>query len=103
MDPKGKMGHKSARAKVAREEREKPKKAEMEVDGVVPREESVESQSPKRKGIQVESEETQDWVRETLAISQEEAEEISTRAHSLVRQSTQRKSYQILADSFNGR
>ena len=47
----------------------------MGLDGDVPQEESVEIQSPKRKVIRVESEETQDYVRETLVISQEEAEE----------------------------
>ena len=48
----------------------------MEVDGEVPQEASAEIQSPKRKVIRVESEETQDYVCETLAISQEEAEEM---------------------------
>ena len=38
--PKMKMGHRSARTKVEREESEKPKEAEMEVDGEVPQEES---------------------------------------------------------------
>ena len=42
----------------------------MDVDGDVPQEASVEIQSQKRKVIRVESEETQDDVRETLAISQ---------------------------------
>ena len=36
----------------------------------------VEVQGPKRRVIRVESEETQDDVRESLAISQEEADEI---------------------------
>ena len=36
----------------------------------------VEVQGPKRKVIRMESEETQDYVRKTLAISQEEADEI---------------------------
>ena len=45
---------------------------EMDDDGL--QEESVDIQSPIRKVIRVESEETQDYVRETLAISQEEAE-----------------------------
>ena len=49
VDPKGKMGHRSARTKIAREEGEKPKEAEMKVDGGVPQEESVEIQSPKKK------------------------------------------------------
>ena len=73
VDPTRKMGHRSARVKTAREEREKLKEAEMEVDGEVPQEESIEIQSSKRKVIRVESEGTQDHVRETLAIRQEEA------------------------------
>ena len=48
----------------------------MEVDGDVPQEVSLEVQSPKRKVIRVESEESRDNVRETLAISQEAAEEM---------------------------
>ena len=83
----------------------------MEVDGEVPQEESLEIQSPKIKVIRVESEETQDYVCETLAISQEEAEEMGFVPSALselrgpincVRQSIERKSFQILADSFNG-
>ena len=76
VDLKGKVGHKSARVKTAREESEKLKEAEMEVDGEVPQGESAEIQSTTRKVIRVESEETQDRVCETLAISQEEAEEM---------------------------
>ena len=38
----------------------------MEVDGDVPQEENVEIQSLKREVILVESEETQDYVRETF-------------------------------------
>ena len=45
----------------------------MEVDGEVPQEENAEIGSPIRKVIRVESE---DYVRETLAISKEEAEEM---------------------------
>ena len=52
----------------------------MKVDGKVLQEESFEIQSPKRKVIRVETEETQDYVRETLAISQEEAKEKGFRA-----------------------
>ena len=48
----------------------------MEVDEAVPHEASAEIQCPKRKVIRVELQETQDCVRETLAISQEEAEEM---------------------------
>ena len=69
-------GPKISSDKAAREESEKPKEAGMEVDGEVPQEESVEIQSPKRNVIRVESEETQDCVRDTLAVSQEEAEEM---------------------------
>ena len=49
---------------------------EMEVGEAAPHEASAEVQSPRRKVIRVESEETQDCLRETLAISQEEAEEM---------------------------
>ena len=69
------MGHRSDRAQVTREESEKLKEAEMEVDGEVPQEDNAELQSPKSKVIWVESEETQDHVCETLAISQETAQE----------------------------
>ena len=41
-----------------------------------PHEASAEVQGPRRRVMRVESEETQDYVRETLAISQEEADEI---------------------------
>ena len=41
-----------------------------------PHEASSEVQGPRRKVIRVELEETQDVVRETLAVSQEEAEEM---------------------------
>ena len=49
----------------------------MEVDGEAPQVENAEIQSSKRKVIRVESEETQDYVCETLALDQEEAEEIA--------------------------
>ena len=49
VDPNGKMGHRSVRTKAAREVGEKLTEAEMEVDGEVPQEESVEIQSPKKK------------------------------------------------------
>ena len=76
VDHKGKMDHRPVRTKITNEESEGPKDAEMEVDGAVPQEGSAEIQSPTRKVIRVASEETQDHVRETLAISQEEAEEM---------------------------
>ena len=67
MVPKKKMDH---------EVKEKPKEVEMEKDVDVLQEERVDLQSPKRRVIRVESEETPDYVRETLAICQEEAEEM---------------------------
>ena len=48
-----------------------------EVKNGVPGEEGEESKSPKRKIIRVESEETQDFVREAKRTDQEEAEELS--------------------------
>ena len=51
VDPTGKIGHRSAGTIVAREESEKPKEAEMKVDGDVPHEERVDIQSPERKVI----------------------------------------------------
>ena len=48
----------------------------MEIDDGAPQEVGAEIQSPKRKVNRVEPEETQDYVRETLAIGQEEAEEM---------------------------
>ena len=56
------MGHRTARTKAPRVEREKLKEAEKEVDGEVPQEESAEIQSPKRKLIRAEPEETQDYA-----------------------------------------
>ena len=66
---------------------------EEKVDGKAPGEEGADIQSPKRKVIQVEPEEAQDYVRESLNMSWDEAEEISfvpstistpTKAHVLV-------------------
>ena len=50
---------------------------EKEVNWKTPWDEGAEVESPKRKVIRVESEETQDYVRESLTLSREEAEEIS--------------------------
>lgn len=63
VDPKRNLGH---------EVKKKPKEVEMELDDDVLEEESVTIQCPKRKVFRVESEETQDYARETLAISQTE-------------------------------
>ena len=61
------------RRKVARKE------APMEnnVNGKALREEDAEFQSPKRKVLRVESEETQDYVRESLNLRLKQAEAIS--------------------------
>ena len=48
----------------------------MKVDGEVPQEENFEIQSLKRRAIRVESDKTRDDVRGTLAISQEQADEM---------------------------
>ena len=83
----------------------------MEVNDAVPREASAEIQSPKRKVIRAESEETQDNVRETLAISTEEAEEMGFVSSALGEprgaiywcdNRCSEKGHQILADSLNG-
>ena len=50
---------------------------EMEVDVGVPQAESAEIQSPNRKVLRAESEETQDYVCGMLTISLEEAEEFA--------------------------
>ena len=103
MDPERKADHWSVRTKTTKEEGEEVKGAEyeeqvMEVDvavaGMQPSSKEtdggfliceveeqqparvVEVQCPKRKVIREESEETQDHVRESQAISQEEAGEI---------------------------
>ena len=47
MEPQGKMGHKSDRAKVTREETEKLKEDEMEVDVDAPQGESLETKAQK--------------------------------------------------------
>ena len=56
-------------------EREQVKNSRRQSEA--PGEEGEESESPKRKTIRVESEETQDYVREANDMDQEEAEEIS--------------------------
>ena len=52
-------------------------KMEEKVEGKTLGEESAEVQSPTREVIRVESDETQDYVRESLNLSLEEAEEMS--------------------------
>ena len=63
--------------KMARKERENQTKMEEKVDGKAPGDEGAEVQCLKRTVIRVESEETQDHVRESLNLSQEEAEALS--------------------------
>ena len=62
---------------MTRKEGEKSNENGKEGNEHAPQEEEAEVQSPKRNVIRVESEETQDYVRESLNLSQEEAEEIS--------------------------
>ena len=62
---------------MARKERENQTKMEKKVNEKASREEGAEVQSPRRKVIRVESEETEDYVRESLKLSLEEAEEMS--------------------------
>ena len=61
---------------MARKERENQTTMEKKVNEKAPWDECAEVQSPKRKVIQVESEETQYSVRESLNLSWDEAEEI---------------------------
>ena len=58
-----------------RHERVQVKKSKRQSEA--PGEEGEEVKSPKRKVIRVESEETQDYVREAKDLNQEEADEIS--------------------------
>ena len=77
MNPEGESRHGQVQAKMARKERENQTKMEEKINEKALGDEGAEVQSPKRKVIRVESEETQDYVRESLNLSQEEAEEIS--------------------------
>ena len=77
MNPEGESCHRQARAKMARKERENQTKMGEKVEGMTPGDEIAEVQSPKRKVIRVESEEMQDFVRESLNLSLEEPEEMS--------------------------
>ena len=73
----GEMRQQDPRWKAAKEEKEKLKVADMEVDEESCQEEIAEIQSPKRKVIRVESKETRYYVCEVLEISQEEAEALA--------------------------
>ena len=76
MNLEGESRHGQVRAKITRKERESQSKMEEKADGKAPSQAGAEIQSPKRKVIRVESEETQDHVKESLNLSQDEAEEI---------------------------
>ena len=71
--PDGEGPHERVQVKSSRRESE------------APGEEGEEVKSPKRKAIRVESEETQDYVREAKDLNQEEAEEISFVASAMER------------------
>ena len=77
VNPEGEGRHGQVRATMARKDRENQTQMEEKVDGVAPGDEGAEVQSPKRKVIRVGSEETQDYVRDSLNLCREEAEEIS--------------------------
>ena len=68
VNPDGESRHRHARADMARKERENQTRMEKK---------AKESKSPKRKVFRVESEETKDYVKESLNVSWDEAEEIS--------------------------
>ena len=85
MDPEGKMDSRSMvssdknykrKSEESTEAEIEKQKKEMEVDVAALHEAGVAIQSLKRKVIRVKSGETQDYARETLAMSQEEAEEV---------------------------
>ena len=95
VNPEGESRHRHVRAKMARKEIENQTRMEKKANVKASWDDGAETQSPKRKVIRVESKETQGYVRESLNLSQEEAEEISfvpsalTRTYVLVRQSLQ--------------
>ena len=84
VDPEREMNDQSDGKKTAIEEeqnwgklKEGEMEVEMEVEAGVAQAESAEIESPKRKVIRVESEETQDFVFEMLSISLEEGYELA--------------------------
>ena len=64
VNPEGESRHRHLRAKIARKERDNQTRMEKKANGKALWDEGAEVQSPKRKVIRVESEETQDYVRE---------------------------------------
>ena len=100
--------HRHARTKMARKERENQTRMEKKVNGKALREDDAESE-PEKKFISVESEETQDSVRESLKLERwgsrrhefrAKRAQHSTRTYVLVRQSLRWQSSQILAVCF---
>ena len=77
VNPEGDSRHRHVRAKMARKESENQTRMYKKVNGKAPWDEGAEVQSPKRINTRVESEETQDYVRQSLNLSREDAEEIS--------------------------
>ena len=71
---------KDVSVKMSRKDTDNLTRMERKVNGNALWDEGAEIRSPKRKGIRVESEETQDYVTESLSLSWEESEEISFRA-----------------------
>ena len=76
VDLEGECRHGQVRPKITRKEGENQTNMEERVDGKALGEQGAGIQSPQRKVIR-ESEETQDYVRESLTLSHDEAEEIS--------------------------
>ena len=74
VDPEGESRHGQARAKITRMEREHQANMEEKVDGKALGEKGAEIQRLKWEVIRVESEETLDYVRESLNMSRDEAE-----------------------------
>ena len=75
--PEGQGRHGKVRAKITRKETETQTIMEEKVGGMAPSDQGAEVQSPKRKVIRVGREETQDYVRDSLNLCREEAEDIS--------------------------
>ena len=67
VNPEDEIRHRQVWAKIARKERKNQTKKEK-VDGEAPGDEGAEIQSPQRRVIRVESEETLDYVRASLEL-----------------------------------
>ena len=83
VNPEGEGRYEQVRAKTRRKERENQANMEEKVDGDAPSEDGAEIQSPKRKVIRVEPEETQDYVRDALNLSRtKQKKQVSCQARS---------------------